>query len=222
MHTAIHDFAGTSGHRRWARPSRLLSAAAAVLAAVACGLGATGPAGAATAAGPHRTAALPRASLTAVPASGVRPDQSFEVINLNSGKCLGTSAGQDNADAVQWTCNGAANQQWHWGNSYGGSLYYQLKNGNDGGNDQCLGISAGSAKEGADAVAWTCGGTSHPDQYWYAVDVTGCGTVLYNLNSSYVLGVAGNSKADGAHAVQWAYQGACGYNQSNNNQFWHD
>jgi hypothetical protein len=216
MHTSRSD---RSGHWRRARPSRLLSAAAAVLAAAACGLGAVGPAGASVSpVAPRQVTTRPHAPLTAFPAPGVRPAVS-EVINLNSAKCLGTSFGADNIEAVQWDCNGAPNQQWHWGSENPNHPgYYQLINGNDGGNDQCLGISAGSTKEGADAVGWTCLGPSHLDQYWAKFyGPSGCPSYVWlqNLYTGYALGVAGNSTANGANVVQWAYQTKC------NNQLWY-
>jgi hypothetical protein len=96
-----------------------------------------------------------------IPAPGSNSG-SFEIINYESGKCLGTSAGHDDADAVQWTCNGAPNQQWHWGGSFEG--FTQLINGNDGGNSQCLGIAGGATNQGADAVGWTCNGLQN--QFW--------------------------------------------------------
>jgi Ricin-type beta-trefoil lectin domain-like len=218
MRTPIQDLANTPGHKTWAQPFRLISAAAAMLATAACCLAAAGPAAAAGpghAAAPRHAAAAPHSPLASLPAPGVSTDSSFEVINYNSGKCLGTSGGHNDADAVQWTCQGAKakNQQWHWGSqnsTYPG--WYQLVNG----NGDCLGISAGSTHQGADAVGWKCLGSSHTDQYWAPLDYSCSGYVpLENLKSGYVLGVAGNSKANGAHVVQWHYQDVC------NNQFWY-
>jgi endoglucanase len=188
---------------------RLLTALSALcLVGGAVAMAAT-PASAATS---HHVNHLARYSLSHLPAPGASA-ASFEVINYNSGLCLGVSGGKNDQDAVQWTCNGHADQQWHWGSqnaSYPG--WYQLVN-NVG---SCLGVTGGSASEGARVVGWTCDGSTHYDQYW-APQAENCGgyVPLENLNSGYVLGVSGNSTAVGADIVQYAYQGVC------NNQFWY-
>jgi Ricin-type beta-trefoil lectin domain-like len=170
------------------------------LAGSALGLAAAAPAGAATSRPP-------------VPAAG--STDPFEVVNYHSGMCLGITGGEDDAPAVQWPCNGAANQAWHWGSEDGSTGHYQLING-DG---ECLGVAGASTKEGADVVGWTCLGTGHPDQYWQGNStLLVCGgdyLPYFDLHSGQVLGVAGNSTSKGASVVQWPYQGEC------NNQFWH-
>lgn len=146
----------------------------------------------------------------AAPASAV---PGVYVVNYNSGLCLGIAGDKNDADAVQWDCNGHADQIWHWGSqnsSYPG--WYQLVNE----NGSCLGVAGGSLTEGAQVVGWTCLGSSHLDQYWF-VESPFCGGAYFpfeDLNSGLVLGVSGNSKNEGAAVVQWAYQDTC------NNQFW--
>jgi hypothetical protein len=168
------------------------------------------PAGAAATS--HHVNRLAHVPSTAIPALGIRPANSFQVINYHSGLCLGISGGRNDAPAVQWGCNGHADQSWHWGSqnsSFPG--WFQLVNG----NGSCLGISGGSLNQGAQAVGWSCLGSGHFDQYWAPVNASCSGYVpLANLNSGYVLGVAGNSLSQGANVVQWGYQGVC------NNQFW--
>jgi hypothetical protein len=123
---------------------------------------------------------------------------SFHIVNFNSGLCLGISGGDDDAPAVQWPCEGAANQEWHWGSENGLFFAYrQLVNG-DG---QCLGVAAGSKAPGARVYGWNCNGAFN--QYWFA-----SGGQVTNLGSSLVLGVAGNSPAPGAAVVQWPFTGA--------------
>jgi len=134
----------------------------------------------------------------------------FVLFNLNSFLCLGISGGDDDAPAVQWTCEEVPNQEWHYGSEYGNSGYYQLING-DG---ECLGVAGSSKSQGARVVGWTCNG--HLDQYWQGVGISD-GTVFYNYNSGLVLGVAGNSKAVGAAVVQWPFQGDI---ETALNQFW--
>ena len=137
---------------------------------------------------------------------------SFEVSNYNSDQCLGISANRNNQPAVQWDCNGHADQQWHWGSQNSTHPgWYQLVNN----NGSCLGVARGSTVQGARVVGWSCLGSSHLDQYWLPLNF-GCGgyVPLGNLNSGYVLGVSANSTDQGAPVVQWTYQGVC------NNQFW--
>lgn len=162
------------------------------------------------------TAGILAATATSASASNVYP-----IVNENSGLCLGINGGGNDQPAVQWGCNSHPDQHWHWGSQ---NSYYpgwkQLVNG----NGSCLGVAAGSGTEGARVVGWSCLGSGHYDQYWlqdlalaedYPCDP---GYVPYlNLNSRYVLGVAGNSRAGGAAVVQWGFQGSC---SGGANQYW--
>jgi Ricin-type beta-trefoil lectin domain len=133
------------------------------------------------------------------------------IVNFNSGYCLGIAGGNDDAPAVQWTCDGSANQSWTQGSEYGNTSYFQIVNG-DG---QCLGVLGGSTDEGAPVYGWTCLGPGHPDQYWTVVKSSTHHYVYFvNLNSGLVLGVSGNSTTQGASVVQWANQ------NTPNNQLW--
>jgi len=136
----------------------------------------------------------------------------FPLPNYNSGDCLGILGGADDAPAVQWPCDGSANQTWSYGSQDGDTGYYQLVNG-DG---QCLGVLGGSTAEGAAVYGWTCLGPTHPDQYWEPVESAFIPDYHYlvNLNSGLVVGVLGNSTAQGASVVQWANQDTA------NNQLW--
>jgi hypothetical protein len=130
--------------------------------------------------------------------------------NINSLKCLGITGGEDDAPAVQWTCNAAANQGWKTG-SCNSAGWCQIVNG-DG---ECLGIAGGSASEGAQVVGWTCLGTGHPDQYWGGIPINANWDFAFeNYHSRMVLGVAGGSTAQGAAVVQWPFTNAP-------NQWWY-
>lgn len=133
----------------------------------------------------------------------------FNLVNFNSGLCLGIDGGRIDADAVQWSCNGAANQAWHWGSQWGTSGYYQLINA----SGACLGIINGSGQSGARIVGWSCL-SGHPDQYWTPAGNCSGYSAIFNLNSGLVVGVTGNSFNVGAAVIQYPYQGVC------NNQFW--
>ncbi|WP_035844169.1 RICIN domain-containing protein [Kitasatospora azatica] len=76
--------------------------------------------------------------------------------NSASGLCLGIYGNIDTngQDAIQWGCNGNADQNWDFTGVGGG--YYQLQNG----NGKCLGVYARTSV----AIQWDCNG--NPDQKW--------------------------------------------------------
>jgi Ricin-type beta-trefoil lectin domain len=131
------------------------------------------------------------------------------IINVHSHLCLGIKGAAQDAEAVQYTCEAVANQEWYWGNAIN-SVFRQLKNEAFGGN-QCLGVAGGSKTRGAEVVGWTCDGTGHPDQYWWPeVDIADApiGPIENYHAQPLVLGVAGGSAAVGAEIVLWNYQAA--------------
>src|SRR5208282_2958043 len=110
---------------------RTLRALAPIVAAALClggsllGWGvASAPAAAAATTHSHTsisdTKASHRTALTIVPATD--DSDPFIIQNYNSGLCLGIAGGEDDASAVQWPCNGSANQSWHWGSGISGSF----------------------------------------------------------------------------------------------------
>ncbi|MCU7823619.1 RICIN domain-containing protein [Kitasatospora sp. DSM 101779] len=127
----------------------------------------------------------------------------------SSGKCLGVyGMSTDNGtDAVQWDCNGNADQRWSYSGVGGG--YYTITNANSG---KCLGVYGMDRKNGAVAVQWDCNGNA--DQQWY-IDSVGNGAAhLINRNSGKCLGVYGGNTANGTLAVQWDCNG-------NSDQVWY-
>ena len=126
----------------------------------------------------------------------------YKLVNVNSGKNLGVYAADllDGQNAVQWTGNTSADQQWHVTDL--GNGYSTLLDKNSG---RALGILAGSTSSGANAVQWVQNGST--DQQWQLVAV-GSNYKLVNRNSGLALGVSGGSTSDGAQIVQEAYPGA--------------
>jgi Ricin-type beta-trefoil lectin domain-like len=174
-----------------------------------------GPAVIAAAAFPAASAASAQAAVAPVAASGTSfPAGVFSLVNYNayehgSYRCVGISG----TAAGLWNCTYDSDQAWQQGTEYGSTGYYQLENA----KDQCLGVSAGSKKEGARLVGWDCLST-HKDQYWKVNShITEDGIEWYsvkNLNSGYVIGVQAGGYSNGAAVVQWRYQG------EPNNQDW--
>jgi Ricin-type beta-trefoil lectin domain len=147
----------------------------------------------------------PAAAAAGSPCTGTTYDC---IVNVGSHLCLGITGGKQDAEAVQYTCEAAANQEWYWGSTIS-SVFRQLKNRAFNG-DQCLGVAGGSTGEGAEVVGWTCLGTGHPDQYWWA-EVDGADAPIgpiENYHSHRILGVSGASTKAGAEIVQWNWTGA--------------
>jgi hypothetical protein len=189
--------------------SRVMSrlAAAASVAVVAGGLLAAS-AGAAVAA-PGSGSVLAH-----VPDRASAAAATFQIKNFESGLCLGISGGGVDVPAVQYTCNGHPDQQWHWGSWYTGLTTYQQLVNND---NVCLGVTSGSTAHGARLVGWHCLGTNHPDQYWTSITAWICmvsGEWTLSNNSGLVVGVYGDPLKVGAPLVLWGDQGTC------NNQIW--
>jgi hypothetical protein len=166
-----------------------------------------------TTAAPTVTQTTPTVTQT-IPDSGppYLPTGTFSLENYNSHECLGIAGGADDANAIQWDCNGAPDQTWHIGQEDGASGYYQIVNG-DG---ECLGVYAISTTEGAAVVGWDCLGTTHQDQYWAWAEAPGDPGYYYLMdhNSGEVVGVWDNGTTEGTQIVQWPNQ------RTPNNQLW--
>jgi hypothetical protein len=90
----------------------------------------------------------------------------YKLVNENSGKDLGVWGADllDGQNAVQWTDNGSADQQWHvtaLGNGYDALL--------DKNSGRALGIWQASTASGANAVQWVQNASY--DQQWQLVAV---------------------------------------------------
>jgi Ricin-type beta-trefoil lectin domain len=129
-------------------------------------------------------------------ATAADPDFSYQLVNANSGQCLGiwyaaTNAG---ADAVQWPCNTSPDQRWN-GTWFFGNLVNQA-------SGLCAGVSGASKSQNALVVEWTC--NTSADQVW-EVDPTDFR--VENSNDGMCLGVPGGSLNPGVALVQWTCNG---------------
>jgi arabinan endo-1,5-alpha-L-arabinosidase len=88
----------------------------------------------------------------------------YELVNVNSGKCLQTSGAStaDGAVAVQSTCIGAAHQLWTRTPVIGG--YVTFTNVNSG---KCLEVAGASTANGAALDQATC--NAGTNQQWMVV-----------------------------------------------------
>jgi hypothetical protein len=128
-------------------------------------------------------------------ATAADPDFSYQLVNANSGLCLGILGASVNqgAGAVQWSCNGSPDQRWN-GTWFFGTV-------TDVNSGLCLGILGASKAAGAAAAQWPC--NSSASQIWELDD----SNRLQNSNDGMCLSVWGASLAAGARVVQWPCSG---------------
>jgi hypothetical protein len=132
--------------------------------------------------------------------------------NLNAGKCLGVLAANmtNGTSAVQWACDGTANQKWAISTPNGfpaNNFVTQLRNSQN--PNKCLGVLASATGDGANLVIWDCNGSL--DQFWDFQQVIapggnfpfGCYTIANANAFPRVLGILAGSTSDGAQAVIW-------------------
>lgn len=149
--------------------------------------------------------------------SGIRPHTMFlgHLVNRASGLCLGVSHGAVDGDAVQAGCVNHPDQEWTAGDPFANG-FYRIYNG----YGQCLGVSAGETRDGAQVVATQCLG-GHDDQLWEFIGTSPqCDAPFYapifnDKATGKVIGVAGGSTATSAPIVIWTFQA-----QPCNNQYW--
>jgi hypothetical protein len=138
--------------------------------------------------------------------------------NGNSGRCLGVSGGimTNGRPIIQWDCGDPVNhpdQYWTAVDLSQPGVRYQFRNMAD--PSKCLGVPAGSTKEGVQLVIWEClDMANHPDQWWTTWPAnqisTYNGYLLYqnHLTSSpgtTVIAVAASATNNGAAIVQWGW-----------------
>ncbi|WP_406346696.1 RICIN domain-containing protein [Streptomyces sp. NBC_00648] len=98
---------------------------------------------------------------------------SFEIRNQYNDNCLDVAGGNTGSGAAvhMWTCNGGANQHWHW---VGDQLRSDL-------NDKCLDLAGTNPYDGAMVELWDC--NFQNNQMWGYNN-----PYLYSkLNSKYLL-----------------------------------
>jgi len=120
----------------------------------------------------------------------------IHIVNGNSGQCLAIGGGNayPGATAIQWTCNGRAEQTWYVDGHAWSPIYYN--------SELCIAIGGGSLVRGAKAILWPCNGGR--EQLWYVgPDVA----EIYNNNSGLCLAISGASLTRGAPAIQWTCNG---------------
>ncbi|BFU45535.1 RICIN domain-containing protein [Krasilnikovia sp. MM14-A1004] len=112
--------------------------------------------------------------------------------------CLGVagSSTEAGAHAIQWSCSGAADQDWRISERSSGR--YEIRNDR---SNMCLAIAGGVKDDKAHILQWNC--RDNPDQYWQLTTNADGYTRLRNLFSDKCLAIEGNSMVNGGHLVQW-------------------
>ena len=132
----------------------------------------------------------------------------YEVINQNSNSCVDDAgASTANGTAVQqWTCGGAANQQWQFQPTGGG--YYSVLNRNAATQNEVWDISGGpsATSPGIGIQTWSNGGGTN--QQWQPVSLGGGYYKFVALNDGLCLDVPGASTANGVQLQQNTCNGA--------------
>ncbi|HEU5471968.1 MAG TPA: RICIN domain-containing protein [Actinophytocola sp.] len=142
------------------------------------------------------------------PQSTVPVPARYTLTARHSGKLLDVfnAATTDDADIVQWTANGQANQQWQLRDAGNGFVTVVSVN-----SDKCLDVLNSSTADGARVVQWAC--HTGTNQQWRVQDL-GTGYVqLIARHSNKCLDIRGAATTDGAPATQWT----CG---TGTNQQW--
>jgi hypothetical protein len=122
------------------------------------------------------------------------PNRSYELINPNSGKCLGIfrAATTVGSLGVIWTCNTSPDQRWN-GIWFFGTLVNVA-------TSQCMGVSGGSTAPGEAILGWDC--QNAVNQAW-ELDATLNAPRLQNSGDALCLDSEDNSILAGAPLVQW-------------------
>lgn len=121
-----------------------------------------------------------------------------ELVARHSQKCVSVAGAstQNNADAVQWDCVDAPNQQWKLVATSAG--YYNISAVNSG---KCLSIEGASLQDNAKAVQWDC--VNGRNQEWRLVQKDNGYFSIEARHSGKCLSVAGVSTQNNAALVQW-------------------
>jgi len=140
-----------------------------------------------------------------VPPPSIDPAAWYQVVNVNSGKCLDAAGwGTTNGTALQqWTCSAtvANNQLWQFRPTTGG--YYQVVNRHSG--TLVWDVNGVATTDGAQVHLW--GYVGGANQQWLPAARSGGGFTFTARHSGKCLDVRDVSTADGAWLQQWACTG---------------
>ncbi|MEU1101605.1 family 43 glycosylhydrolase [Streptomyces tibetensis] len=133
----------------------------------------------------------------------IAPARAYTCVSVRSGKVADVAGGSgaDGAAVLQWTGNGAPNQQWAFQSAADG--YHTIMCVRSG---KVLDVAGSSTADGARVVQATPDGRA--SQQWQLRHLSGGVFQVVNRNSGKVLDVNSGSTADGAALIQYADRGS--------------
>jgi hypothetical protein len=121
----------------------------------------------------------------------------------HSAKCLDVTSASaaDGAAAIQYGCNGGANQAWQIRSVDGGYVQLLARH-----SHKCLDVAGSSTADGTYAVQSTCGTAT--SQQWRLVQLGSGHYQVIARHSGACLDIAGGATTDSARVLQWPCTGA--------------
>jgi uncharacterized repeat protein (TIGR03803 family) len=153
--------------------------------------------GAAPTGGPGNGGVIFRVRLTTTP-----PDQYFELVSRNSGKCLDVSGASTAAAAsvIQWPCHGGPNQQWRLEPAGGGAFRIIARH-----SGQALDVYGALLDDVAPIIQWPVHGGDN--QAWTLEPASDGYVSLVVRHSGKAMDVEFASADDGARVIQYTPHG---------------
>jgi uncharacterized repeat protein (TIGR03803 family) len=151
--------------------------------------------GAAPVGGPKDGGVIYRVSLATSP-----PDEYFEIVSRNGGKCLDVYGASTDAawPAIQWTCHGGANQQWRLEPAGGGAVHIIARH-----SGQALDVYGGLLDDITPVIQWPL----HDNQVWTLEPASDGYVSIVARHSGKALDVEYASTDDGARVIQYTPHG---------------
>jgi hypothetical protein len=124
------------------------------------------------------------------------------LVARHSGRCADVAnvSTASNAEVIQYTCGGGANQQWELRDLGNGWLNIVARH-----SGMCLDVANGSTADSAAVIQYSCG--SGTNQQWQLQDSGGGYARIVARHSGRCLDVVNASTANGARLVQYACTG---------------
>jgi uncharacterized repeat protein (TIGR03803 family) len=130
------------------------------------------------------------------------PDQYFELVSRNSGKCLDVHGASPDAAAavIQWVCHGGANQQWRLEPADGGAFRIIARH-----SGQALDVFGALLDDVIPIIQWPAHGGDN--QAWTLQPASDGYVSIVARHSGKVLDVEFASPDDGARVIQYTPHG---------------
>jgi hypothetical protein len=131
----------------------------------------------------------------------IEADATYNLVSVQSGKCVQFADGADGARAHIATCDGRPAQGFKLEALPDG--YHRIRSAT---TQKCLDISGVSRDDGAAALQWTCG-DGH-NQQWIIADAGPDAIRLIARHSGKALDIFNEQTKDGTPLLQWTWKGS--------------